>query len=384
MSLNIILSVTSNKIIIIICGGVLQDAPCFRRQQGESSDNVNQKRNSKRQTSRRFFSKFLRRCVSFFSCKKKSSGKSKDAVVKTPETRILQENEKVFVVHVNDWKMVRVLGAGSFGKVYLVRNQESGKETAMKIVTLTSRNKDSTVEEIIHFQLKHQNLVELFCWKRSEARLIVVMEFCSMGDIEDRINKIARKNALAYFSQLMEGVSYLHSRGVAHRDLKPANLFLTGDGVLKIGDFGLADVFVVEGKEVRLKGSVSTRPFLAPEVVNEKSYLGPPVDLRACGIILINMLTRVRPWSNPVPEDRGYRMWLAKDPHLAKLHPWRSLNDTTKPVVDLLLEVDPVKRHSGWKKIVPEIKKGKRAPEYFSSVIPNILLSKRHFRKHPH
>ncbi|XP_076030933.1 serine/threonine-protein kinase Chk1-like [Oratosquilla oratoria] len=159
----------------------------------------------------------------------------------------------------------------------------------------------------------------------------------------------------------MERVKYLHSRGVVHRDLKPANLFISDADVLKIGDFGLADVYIVEGKEVRLRGTVGTWPFMAPAVIKKKSYLGPPVDLWSCGIILINMLAKVGPWSNPVPDDRGFRMWLENSPHLGKMLPWRCLSDTTKPVVDLLLKLDPTQRLSGWKFFWQKVRKEKEA-----------------------
>ncbi|XP_076038991.1 uncharacterized protein LOC143024107 [Oratosquilla oratoria] len=90
----------------------------------------------------------------------------------------------------------------------------------------------------------------------------------------------------------MSGVEHLHARGVAHRDLKPANLLLTEDKILKIADFGLADLFVLKGEEVRLQGTVGTPAYMAPEVLSGSTYLGPPVDLWSCGVILFNLLTR--------------------------------------------------------------------------------------------
>ncbi|XP_076039404.1 serine/threonine-protein kinase Chk1-like [Oratosquilla oratoria] len=219
---------------------------------------------------------------------------------------------------------------------------------AKKEVVVSPNNESLMVEAIIHFQLKHVNIVNLHCWERVDDTLTLFMEYCSGGDIKSNIDRIKGKEALNYFSQLMEGVAYLHSRGVAHRDLKLENLLLTAQKVFKIADLGLADVFLVNGEEVQLSGTVGSRAFMAPEVIQCSGYSGPPVDLWSCGIIFFNLTTKGRPWEQAAPqEDRIYKMWLDKDEELNTLIPWCWLSESCRTVVDILLEPDPQKRLSG-------------------------------------
>lgn len=95
--------------------------------------------------------------------------------------------------------------------------------------------------------------------------------------------------AQKYFRQLISGVEYLHSRGVAHRDLKPENLLLDDNDNLKISDFGLATIYRMQGKERLLEKKCGTLPYVAPEVL-VRSYHAEPADIWSCGIICVALL----------------------------------------------------------------------------------------------
>ncbi|XP_076063431.1 serine/threonine-protein kinase Chk1-like [Oratosquilla oratoria] len=289
---------------------------------------------------------------SFFGARKQYPS---SPITLTPTEDLLESNKEQLRVfgRTEEWATVKVLGVGAFGEVILTKNVESNKMVAKKVVPLgdSKTSYEYASEELIHVQLKHPNIVELFCWVMLEDKLQLVMEYCSRGDVQGNLDEIERKDALAYFNQMMEGVEYLHSRGVAHRDLKPGNLLLTQDGVLKIADFGLAAIFIVDGKEIELKGRCGTRVYMAPEVVidQESSYLGPPIDLWSCGVILVKMLTKERPWNEALPQNRHYRMWLEKSRRLKKTSPWNLLDKSSRSIVDILLEPDPLLRLSRWK-----------------------------------
>ncbi|XP_076059389.1 serine/threonine-protein kinase Chk1-like [Oratosquilla oratoria] len=324
----------------------------YSRLQELSSDSNDQHQNSGIKTPKKSFWKSLLSCAAFLSCLRgESSGQKKRTIVKIPGWKISWENKKKARTFKNkhEWMSLRVLGSGSFGRVLLAKNANNGDKVAIKIVPLHFEMRKCTDEETIHFQLNHPNIINLHCWERSEHTLTLFMEYCSGGDLKSTIKSVGLKDALQYFSQLMKGVDFLHSRGVVHRDLKPANLLLTQHKVVKIADFGLADVFIVEGEEVRLSGIVGTPAYMAPEIFQESSYLGPPVDLWACGIILVRMLGTAKPWGEATPQDQHYKVWMDKDPKINNIRPWRCLTDSSKSTADLLLEVDPIQRLSGWR-----------------------------------
>jgi serine/threonine protein kinase len=92
------------------------------------------------------------------------------------------------------------------------------------------------------------------------------------------------------FDQIISGVEYLHDRGIAHRDLKCENIFLDQYASTRIADFGLSKIFAGEGAS-ELKTRVGTINHMAPELSARKAYVGTPVDVFACGVILFVMLT---------------------------------------------------------------------------------------------
>ncbi|XP_076030867.1 serine/threonine-protein kinase Chk1-like [Oratosquilla oratoria] len=256
----------------------------------------------------------------------------------------------------SEWRAVKFLGKGAWGTVTLMKNIRTEKLVARKSVFVASTTGDTvTAEEIIHSQMRHRNVSRLFAWQIQGNRSFLYMEYCATGDLNTiGLYGLKENEAKYYFKQLMSGVEYLHGRGVAHRDLKPANILLTEERTIKIGDFGAADIFVVDGKEVLLTGRVGTFTYMAPEVISspQSRYLGPSVDLWSCGIVLFNMLTiGCRPWARAVPENEEYQLWLQKDPRLNDLSKWKRLSKSSRAILDALLDPDPVQRLSAWRNL---------------------------------
>ncbi|XP_076054398.1 serine/threonine-protein kinase Chk1-like [Oratosquilla oratoria] len=266
---------------------------------------------------------------------------------------LLKKNEETCKRYnfASGWTKVRVLGEGGFGKVFLLRKKKT--KIARKCVLSQPTEYGFSSEEIIHIQMSHPNVLKLYCWEQKANILCFNLEYCSRGDIASHLIDLEEKDAKCYFKQLLDGVAYIHARGIVHRDLKPENLLVTKDKVVKISDFGLADFFIVNGKEIRLTEKVGTESYMAPEVLQShwKRYQGPPVDLWACGIIFFKLMTKRKPWSRADLDDKEYKMWVEERKGLYKKDGWKELNKALRTLLKLLLEPNPTQRICGWRRV---------------------------------
>ncbi|XP_076059541.1 serine/threonine-protein kinase chk-1-like [Oratosquilla oratoria] len=144
-----------------------------------------------------------------------------------------------------------------------------------------------------------------------DSSMHIYLEYASEGDLGDHIgpNGMGEFTALFFFVQLLEGIEFLHSQGIAHRDLKPDNLLVSEDRVLKIADFGLSASFIIDDEEVLLSRRCGTPRYRAPEVASGR-YRGQPADVWSCGITLVALLTGSTPWTLACPEDPHYKKFL--------------------------------------------------------------------------
>ncbi|XP_011694400.1 PREDICTED: serine/threonine-protein kinase grp isoform X2 [Wasmannia auropunctata] len=192
-------------------------------------------------------------------------------------------------------------------------------------------------ETAIHRMLSNPNIVQYF-GKRSEPNMeYIFLEYASGGELFDRIEPdvgMPTWGAQKYFRQLVCGVEYLHSRGVAHRDLKPENLLLDNNDNLKISDFGLATIYRMQGKERLLEKKCGTLPYVAPEVL-VRAYHAEPADVWSCGVILVALLAGELPWDQPQAECPEYIAW--QDGKYMSLTPWKKLDNLSLSLIRKIL-----------------------------------------------
>ncbi|CAG9765356.1 unnamed protein product [Ceutorhynchus assimilis] len=228
--------------------------------------------------------------------------------------KILQCNneKKNLVVRKNvtfSWQRGIKIGQGRFGKVYTAVNNKTGEMMAVKEIAI-QHNDTVTIKRIssemkILEGISHNNLVKYYGVEVYTDKMLLFMEFCSEGTLENLI--IAAENGLPellvrkYTFQLLSGVACLHEHGIVHRDIKPANIFLTQEGnCLKIGDFGCAAKIkshtTMPGE---LQGFVGTQAYMAPEVFtkNMNEGHGRAADIWSVGCVVIEMASGKRPWA---------------------------------------------------------------------------------------
>ena len=169
--------------------------------------------------------------------------------------------------------VVRELGRGQFGVVYLVRRASDGKEFAMKRVPLAGVPPEERVTAVAELSLlrdlHHPGCVQYISAVVDDSELRVVTEFCGGGDLSQWVSRLPQcrlpdESILPLAVSLLHAIEYLHLKHVIHRDIKPANILMTSGGVPKLADFGVSRAAV---STLRGRTFAGTPAFMAPEVL---------------------------------------------------------------------------------------------------------------------
>ena len=203
----------------------------------------------------------------------------------------------------DQFKFLKVLGEGGFGRVWLVRDRRDQQLYALKCLVkekIVASNEQGLVltEKNILRSLNSNFVVKLKATIKDPWRVYFLMEVCSGGDLATLIRQNGGFNeydAHFYLGCIVQGLVYIHANGVIHRDIKPANVLIDARGYAKIADFGLATTFVVGKKMFDCWG---TPPYWPPELVAGKGY-DIKFDWWSLGVLCFEMLTGSLPfWSN--------------------------------------------------------------------------------------
>lgn len=201
------------------------------------------------------------------------------------------------------YEIGKLLGHGSFAKVYHARNIKTNESVAIKVIDKEKILKGGLIAHIkreisILRRVRHPNIVQLFEVMATKSKIFFIMEYVKGGELFNKVAKGRLKEDVArkYFQQLISAIGFCHSRGVFHRDLKPENILLDENGDLKVSDFGLSAI----SEQIRGDGLFhtfcGTPAYVAPEVLGRKGYHAAKVDLWSCGIILFVLMAGYLPF----------------------------------------------------------------------------------------
>jgi len=213
------------------------------------------------------------------------------------------------------YERLDVLGHGTSGIVYLAKDTLLGKQVALKEISAQGEEKHRVLEEArVLDRLRHPNIVQVNSVDEIGGKVVIDMEYIRGRNLQDILRETPQlpiPQVLNVVAQICDGLAYAHSLRTVHRDIKPANILLTREGVVKLVDFGLAEVLGTHS----VAGGAGTYAYMAPEDFHPEERSDRQSDIWAVGVILYEMLAGQRPFQVPKSRDPfAWKLAVENDP----------------------------------------------------------------------
>lgn len=254
------------------------------------------------------------------------------------------------------WIKGEMIGKGSFGAVYLCLNVTTGEMMAVKQVEVPKYGSQN--EQIIHTvealraemstlkNLDHLNIVQYLGFEAKDNMNSLFLEYVAGGSVGSLIRMYGRFDEVMIkhlTTQVLRGLSYLHSRGILHRDMKADNLLLDQEGVCKISDFGISrkskDIY--SNSEMTMRGTVF---WMAPEMVDTAQGYSAKVDIWSMGCVVLEMFAGKRPWSNLEVVAAMFKIGKSKSAPPIPEDTLPLISQSGRDFIDACFQIDPEAR----------------------------------------
>lgn len=211
---------------------------------------------------------------------------------------------------IGKYDVIREVGRGSMGAVYLGHDPFAGRDVAIKVAlqesieaagqSLTRYRKMFFNEAKVAGRLKHPNIISVFDAGMDEDVWFIVMEYVSGGrTLYDHCRPgslLAIEDVVRIIFKCAKALDYAHRRGVVHRDVKPRNILLTEGDEVKIGDFSIALLTHADSTDTQVHGYVGSPLYMSPEQIREEQITSQ-TDIFSIGVLMYEMLTGKHPFS---------------------------------------------------------------------------------------
>ena len=262
---------------------------------------------------------------------------------KEKRSQSLNESSKKKEILIGDYILKHTIGKGTFSRVKLGINKNTGEKVAIKILDKRKIVEKADLERILRemkmlSELDNEHIIKVFQIYENDNHYLIIMEYCEGGELFNYIvekQRLSENESAFFYYQIIQGVEYIHSQGIAHRDLKPENLLLDKNKKIKIIDFGLSNYF--DGIQ-KLETPCGSPCYASPEMVGGNKYNGFFIDIWATGIILFAMLCGYLPFEDD-NNDVLFKQILG-----GKIDYPNHLSEVSKDLLKKIIETNPDKR----------------------------------------
>jgi serine/threonine-protein kinase len=264
---------------------------------------------------------------------------------------------------IGKYKILKKLGSGGFGTVYLAEDTILKTQRALKVPHRLGIQTEKSLQECIVQTklLDHPNIVKLLTVDIVDGTVLMVMEYIKGTDLEtilDEKDRLELKIALRYFRQVLSALAFAHRHLVIHRDIRPSNILINEEGDIKITDFGTSTLL---NDRQYATTKIGSPPYMAPEQFEGKAVLVS--DIYSAGCLFYEMLSGLPPivMANPM---EIYKKAKSKDfaPLIKKVP---TISPELNRVIARALEPDIKHRYKNVTEVIEDLKQmGQQKKDY--------------------
>lgn len=244
------------------------------------------------------------------------------------------------MTHLGKYRLIKKLGQGGMGEVYLAEDTKLGRHAAVKVLSKQLAGKDDFVQRFQRearamAKMNHDNAVSVYDVDEHQGYHYVAMEYVdgkSMQKWMDELGKLSIGDALHVILRCSEALLVAHNQSMIHRDIKPDNIMLTSKGKVKVADFGLAKATDEDMSMTQSGTGLGTPYYMAPEQARNAKHVDNRTDVYALGITLYYFVTGKLPFAG----DSVIQIITSKEK--GHFTPARKLNSEVPERLDLIID----------------------------------------------
>lgn len=279
------------------------------------------------------------------------------------EGTVILEGASAAAPTLGRYEIVKELGRGAMGTVYLGKDPKINRQVAIKTVRFDDDIDEAsakTVKERFFREaesaggLNHPNIIKIYDAGEDHEVSYIAMELLEGEDLKkytEKTNLLPLQTVHDYISKIADALDYAHQQGVIHRDIKPANIMLLKDGSLRITDFGIARI--TASSKTQTGAVLGTPSYMSPEQLSGKKVDGKS-DLFSLGVMFYELLSGEKPFNGDSIAELLFKISNERHPSLKDKNP--AIPDNIVKIIDKLLEKTPELRYQRGADVVNDIK----------------------------